>query len=55
MVLESESTAENFGHLLVNLLQDDARREAMARAASKLQPRDADCRVADIIEREARA
>jgi len=54
MVLESESTAGNFGNLLVNLLQDDARREAMAQAASKLQPRDADRRVADIIEREAR-
>lgn len=54
MLLESESTADNFGRLLCNLLHDDIRREAMARAAAEVQPRDADGRVADIVEREAR-
>jgi len=54
MMIESESTAENFGLLLENLLLDDVRREKMAGAAAEIQPRDAAARVADVVEREAR-
>jgi UDP-N-acetylglucosamine--N-acetylmuramyl-(pentapeptide) pyrophosphoryl-undecaprenol N-acetylglucosamine transferase len=54
MILESESTAENFGLLVENLLQDDARRKKMAEASAVIQPRDAAFRVADVVEREAK-
>lgn len=54
MVLESESTAENFGLILENLFGDDVRRQKMAEAAAGIQPRDAAARVADIVEREAK-
>ena len=52
MVIESESTAENFGTLLSNLLMDDARRKSMGDIAASLQPPDAAARVADLILRE---
>lgn len=52
MVLESESTAESFATLVSNLLMDEVRRDAMARAAEGLQPADAASRVADILVRE---
>jgi len=54
IMLESESTAEQFGRLISNLLEDDTRREAMGKAAAELQPRDAASQVADVVEREAR-
>lgn len=52
LVVESESTAENFGLLVENLLTDDARRERMASLAATIQPHDAAARVADVLERE---
>jgi UDP-N-acetylglucosamine--N-acetylmuramyl-(pentapeptide) pyrophosphoryl-undecaprenol N-acetylglucosamine transferase len=52
MIVESESTAENFGLLVENLLSDDPRRERMASLASAIQPHDAAARVADVLERE---
>lgn len=52
MMVESESTADNFGLLLTNLLEDDKRRQRMAELAAEIQPHDAASRVVDVIERE---
>ena len=54
MLLESESTTEGFARLLTNLLEDETRRKSMAQAAYDIQPRDAACRVADILEKMTR-
>jgi len=54
MALESDVNSETFGHMLVNILGDSARRSSMSTAAAALQPRDAAKRVVDVIESEVR-